>query len=221
MKQNKVQYTAQQISNGLDVLGVKIGRLAVAIEILTPYFKDRKINGKDFILPQSLVIVLGDVLKFHYGQLYRCYFDTQGRENNTASISVLYEQIFNDETDGVSRQKSHQSEFKEIEGKLESAQKYKDKLRQFSHKHFAHTDTGKTLEESEKELATIGIPWNEFINLINDAKIILKSMCAVCQKPSPDFAEGQYSYLRSEFWEAVKYTEVRIMNSPPPLNDGS
>lgn len=60
------QYTQEQISNGLDVLAVKVGRLAVAVEIVTPYFKDRKIKGKDFILPQSLVIILGDVIKFQF-----------------------------------------------------------------------------------------------------------------------------------------------------------
>lgn len=221
MKQNKVQYSAQQISNGLDVLSVKIGRLAVAVEIVTPYFTDRKINGKDFILPQSLVIILGDVIKYHYGQLYRCYFDTQGRENSTASISVLYEQIFNDESGGEERKRSHKAEFKLIKSKLGSAQKYKGKLKQFSHKHFAHTDTGKTFEESEQELATIGIPWKEFVNLIDDAKIILKNMCVACQKPSLDFSEAQYPYLRDEFWGAIKYTEVRITNHPPPTNDGA
>jgi len=137
-RRKKIQYTQEQISNGLDVLGVKIGRLAVAVEIVTPYFTDRKINGKDFILPQSLVIILGDIIKFHYGQIYRCYFDKQGRGNNTASINVLYKQIFNNETDGVKRMKSHQSEFKEIKSKLGSAQKYKEQLKQFSHKYFAH-----------------------------------------------------------------------------------
>jgi len=209
MKKTSIQYTHQQISNGLDVLIVKVGRMAVAVEIVTPYFKDRKINGKDFILPQSLVIILSDVIKYHYGQLYRCYFDTQGKENNTASISVLYHQIFNEDVDEKIK-KNYHAEFEEIRIKLDAVQKYKEKLKQFSHKHFAHTDTSKTLEESEKELATIGIPWQEFVSLINDAKIILKNMCVVYQKPIQDFSEGQYPYLRDEFWSAIKYTEVHI-----------
>ena len=212
--QIKVRYTSEQISNGLDLMALKVGRMALSVEIISPYFDDQRIDGKNFMIPQPLKIILSDVVKYHYGQLYRCYFDSQGRENRTASISVLSAQIFNNERDGKEKKIEYPSEFREIKSKLGKAQKYKGKLKQFSHKHFAHTDTSKSLEDSEKELATLGIPWHEFVSLIKDAKTILSNMCLVCQKSKPDFSESALTTFKKEFWDSIKYTEVDIVNRP-------
>lgn len=210
MKSQKIQYTSRQISNSLDVLVFKIGRLALCIEILSPYLKGRSINDKHFILPQSLILILDSALRYYYGQLYRYYFDTQGRENNTASINVLKEQLFKDGLDGTNKNDNYSEQLKEITSKLQYAETFKNELKQFSHKHFAHTDINKSLSETQKELATIGIPWQEFTNLINNAKIILTEMCLICEKPKPDFSESTYSDLKNEFWESIKYEMINV-----------
>lgn len=47
-------------------------------------------------------------------------------------------------------------------------------------------------------------------------------MRVVCGKPKTDFSEPSYPDFKKTFWETIKYTEVKIVNLPPPTkNDGN
>src|SRR6185312_5651490 len=119
----RVQYTTQQITNGLDLLAHKISKLALSAEIISPPFKG-KINGKVFIINREtmpLIIILEDAIRFIYGRLGRCYFDGQGRDNNTASIKVLFDQIFNNTKSNEDLKEIYKIQFNEIDRKLSNA----------------------------------------------------------------------------------------------------
>ena len=212
-----VQYTPQQISNGLDLLVHKIAKIGLSAEIISPFFREKKINGERFVINREtmpLVIILQDAIKYHYGQLGRCYFDGQGKENNTASISVLVDQIFNSNSDGTQRKINYETEFNNINEKLRKAEKYKNKLRKYCNKHFAHTDI-KSLRAVEKDYVDLSIPWDEFVGLINDAKDVLRSLYLVCQKSPCDFSEHAYEEYKNQFWKLINFTEVKIANHTP------
>lgn len=208
----RVQYTPQQISNGLDLLVQKIAKIRLSAEIISPYFGGGLIHGKLFtvnIETMPLVIILQDAIRFHYGQLGRCYFDNQGRENNTASLVVLMDQIFNNALGDSQRKTIYKAEYNDIKSRLHKAEKYKRKLRKYCNKHFAHTDI-QSPEAIEKDYVGLNIPWGEFINLIDDAKIILGSMYKVCEKQPGDFSEYVYESYKDQFWKLIDFPETKI-----------
>jgi hypothetical protein len=227
---HRSQYTPQQISDGLDLLVQKIAKIGLSVEIISPYFSGtvsngmmiNKINGKFIHVSREtmpLVIILQDVIRYHYGQLGRCIFDGQGRENNTASISVLVDQIFNNKIDGNQKKLAYKTEFSDIEKRLHRAEKYKVKLRKYCNKHFAHTDI-KSSQAVESDLIKLAIPWNEFVGLINDAKSMLKNLYLVSQKPTCDFSEWIYEEYKNQFWKMIEYPEIKITTHLPKSLDG-
>jgi hypothetical protein len=207
MSEGRTQYTPKKISSGLDALTHKIAKIGLSAKIISPMFEG-KINGKEFTVNREttpLVIILEDAIRFIYGRLGRCYFDSQGKNNNTASINVLFEQIFTN-----AKKTTHEKQFNFVEKKLINARKYEKKLKKYCNKYFAHTDI-KSLEAIESDHIKLSISWGELICLINDAKDILRSMCLVCGKSPPDFSEHVYEEYKCQFWKLIEFTEIKTM----------
>jgi hypothetical protein len=205
------QYTSNEISNGLDALVDKVAKISLSARIISPMF-ERKINDKEFTVNREtmpLVIILNESIRYIYGRLGRCYFDGPGKDNNTASLKVLYDQIFN-APNGDSRKITYKKDFDNIEMILKRAQPYKRKLTRFCNKYFAHTDVTKSLQEIEADYVKISISWTELINLIDDAKNILRSLFLVYGKGEPSFAEHVYEEYTKQFWEIISFSEIKV-----------
>lgn len=152
--------TRTKILNGLDLLAHKIAKLSLSAEIISPIYTG-KINGKMFTINREtmpLMIIIGDAISYIYGRLGRCYFDNQNKDNNTASIKILFDEIFKDAT----TKQSFKSQYIDINKKLINARRYEKKLKDYCNKHFSHTDI-KPLNVTEAELVKLNIPLNELM----------------------------------------------------------
>ena len=221
MNNGRVQYSQQKILRGLDSLAHKIATIGLSAQIISPMF-DGKINGKSFTVNSEtmpLVIILQDAIRFIYGRLGRCYFDNLGKDKNTASINILFDQIFNNPADGKNLQKTYKEQFDAIKVKLENAKKYKSKLNKFCNKHYAHTNI-RSLEDIQADEVQIAISWSELIGLIDDAKDIIKKMFEICKKPSYNFSEHVYVEYKNQFWSLIDFHEINdVLNLPHSTKD--
>jgi len=94
---------------------------------------------------------------------------------------------------------------------MRKAEKYKKQLKKYCNKHFAHIDI-QSPEDNEKDYVGLSILMSEYIELINNAKIILTIMCKVCQKPPCDFSENSYKSYTKQFWGIINFTEMNVSN---------